>query len=584
MQIKPLLLPKSAFGAEKKGSQVVSPQTEPTSLSTPKGSVVFPGYSSIRFGQEKSLKELFPKAGEIPANADFPAGTYPDGRKTLINGEIKTWQGATTPVTSPVLVRNGLGASAELTPKYIGELPDMTVAQATEALDAACNAYNKGDGEWPTMPLKKRIDCLENFIQAIKPQNSPDVRENIVKLLMLEICKTREDAEKEFDRTVEYMERTVEAAKALDASSKTIRRSSGKLMKQDLKPLGVTLCMGPANYPLNETFTTLIPALLMGNPIICKLPKIGALSNVPLFEAFQQSFPKGSINFISGDGPTLINPLMQSGKIDTLAFIGSTKVGNALVKQHPSPVRLNPVLGLGAKNPAFVLPDADLDKAVKEGIKGSLSYNGQRCTALKIFFVPRNLAESFSQKLAAEVNKLKLGMPYEKGIQITPVPSVDYYKGLVEDAVSKGARIINPGGGQTAGTLFKPAVLYPVTPAMTIYSEEQFGPVIPIVPYDTLDDALNYMKNSPYGQQASVFGKDPKQIQKAVDKLQNQVCRININEQCQRSPDEFPFGGRKDSAKGILSVEDALKIFSIPNLLTLPDTPENLDLLKQLTL
>ncbi|HEY2927104.1 aldehyde dehydrogenase family protein, partial [Piscinibacter sp.] len=110
---------------------------------------------------------------------------------------------------------------------------------------------------------------------------------------------------------------------------------------------------------------------------------------------------------------------------------------------------------------------------------------------------------------------------------------------------------------------FYPAVVYPVQEGMKLYREEQFGPIIPVMPFDELETALQYVITSDHGQQVSIFGSNPQQIGALVDPLVNQVCRVNINCQCQRGPDVFPFAGRKDSAEGTLSVTDALRAFSI---------------------
>src|SRR5437868_1222196 len=250
-------------------------------------------------------------------------------------------------------------------------------------------------------------------------------------------------------------------------------------------PLGVSLCMGPFNYPLNETFTTLIPALIMGNTVIFKTPKLGILLYRPLLEAFRVCFPAGVVNVVYGDGPQTIGPLMLSGKIDVLAFIGSSRVADVLKKQHPKPHRLRSVLGLEAKNAAVVLPDADLDLTVKEAILGTLSYNGQRCTALKLLFLHSEIADKFLEKFSKAVGNFKIGMPWESNVNITPLPEPgkpQHLAELVEEARQQGARVVNEGGGTINGTFFYPAVLYPVNPGMKIFSEEQFGPLIPILP------------------------------------------------------------------------------------------------------
>ncbi len=144
---------------------------------------------------------------------------------------------------------------------------------------------------------------------------------------------------------------------------------------------------------------------------------------------------------------------------------------------------------------------------------------------------------------------------------------------------SHGARVVNSGGGVSSGSFFNPALLYPVTPAMRVHNEEQFGPLIPVVPYDDIREPIDYVVASNYGQQASIFGRNSDLLAQLVDALVNQVCRININSQCQRSPDSFPFNGRKNSAEGTQSVADALRIFSIRIVVAARETDANREII-----
>jgi glyceraldehyde-3-phosphate dehydrogenase (NADP+) len=316
----------------------------------------------------------------------------------------------------------------------------------------------------------------------------------------------------------------------------------------------------------------------MGNTVILKPPKHGALLYAPLLAAFCDVFPKGVINIIYGEGRKMIPPLMATGKISVLGLIGTSKTANALKKQHPHPNRLRSVLGLEAKNPAIVLQGADLDLAVRECVLGCLSFNGQRCTALKILFVETGIIDEFLERFATAVNALPFGMPWQEGVCVTPVAEkgkTDYLGELVSDAVAKGAGVVNPAGGTVCGSFFFPAVLYPVRPDMRVYHEEQFGPVIPVLSFDKIEAPIAYMIDSNYGQQVSIFGSDADQIARLIDPLVNQVCRVNINSQCQRGPDTFPFTGRKDSAEGTLSVSDALRVFSIRTLVAAKQTDLN---------
>ncbi len=490
-------------------------------------------------------------------------------RHYLCDGEIKPWSGPQQDVFSPVR-EGGL-------PKRLGSYPLLTEQAALEVLEAASRAYDHGRGDWPTMPVEGRIACVEVFAEQMKAQ-----REQVVRLLMWEICKSLPDAEKEFDRTVDYIRDTVAALKELDRSSSRFVIEQGVTAQIRRAPLGVVLCMGPFNYPLNETFATLIPALIMGNTVVFKQPRHGILLYQPLLRAFCDAFPRGVVNTIYGKGREVVAPVMQSGRIDVLAFIGGSQSADTLKRQHPRPHRLRCVLGLEAKNAAIVLKDADLDLAVRECLSGSLAFNGQRCTALKMLLVHEDIRDRFLEKFCAAVDALKCGMPWESGVQITPLPEPDktaYLTTLIADAVSKGARVIN-SGGQVTDSLMKPAVLYPVGPGMRLYSEEQFGPVVPVASFRDADQALDYVIQSDYGQQVSVFGSDPQVIAGLIDPLVNQVCRVNINSQCQRGPDTFPFTGRKDSAEGTLSVSDALRVFSIRTLVAAKDTEGNRQLIR----
>jgi glyceraldehyde-3-phosphate dehydrogenase (NADP+) len=513
------------------------------------------------------LSNVFPSEDTIPDQ--FQIKQPIEQREYLINGILKVWDGNLNPVLSPVFVRK----EKSYEQKTIGSTPLLTTKESMEALDAAVKAYDLGHGLWPTMSVTDRIDHVERFLKAMRGK-----RDEIVKLLMWEIGKSLKDAEKEFDRTCDYIVDTVKALKDLDRNSAKLVEEQGFMAQIRRVPLGVALCMGPFNYPLNETFTTLFPALIMGNTVVFKPAKYGVLLIKPLLEAFRDSFPPGVINIIYGRGRETVGALMESGKIDVFAFIGTNKGANDLKKLHPKPHRLKAILGLDAKNPAVVLPDADIDNAVSECITGSLSFNGQRCTALKIIFVHQDIVDTFLTKFKEGVKKLKPGMPWDSGVSLTPVPEpgkVDYLRDLLEDAKKHGAKVINENGGEYLNSFFYPAMLYPVNDKMKLYYEEQFGPIIPIVPFSNDDEAIRYVVNSNYGQQVSIFGSDSKRIANLMDAFVNQVGRINLNTQSQRGPDSFPFNGRKDSAEGTLSVADALRVFSIRTLVATKTTDSN---------
>jgi acyl-CoA reductase-like NAD-dependent aldehyde dehydrogenase len=519
---------------------------------------------------ESNLQNLFPVAGEIPKEYDL---THPiEQKEYLVNGEMRQWKGKTQDVWSPIYVKTDKGFEQ----KRIGSYPITDAADAMEVLYAGVKAYSNGRGEWPSMTVAQRIECVEKFTQKMIQK-----RDEVVKLLMWEIGKSLGDSQKEFDRTVQYIYDTIGALKDIDRNSSTFLIEEGIIGQVRRSPLGVVLCMGPFNYPLNETFTTLIPALIMGNIVLFKPPKHGTLLHYPLLEAFKESFPAGVINTLYGRGNSIIPQLMESGKIDVLTLIGSSKVADKLKKMHPKVNRLRAILGLDAKNAAIVTESADLESAINECLLGSLSFNGQRCTAVKIIFVHKSLVDKFNEGIAKRIEALKLGMMWEPGVQITPLPEPNkpaYLTELIEDAKLHGAKVINEHGGENFKSIFFPALLYPVNSKMKVWHEEQFGPVVPVVPFESLDEPIDYIHESSHGQQVAIFGTDVNQISELIDATVNQVSRVNINAQCQRGPDSFPFTGRKDSAEGTLSVTAALRSFSIRTVVATKATQSNKDI------
>ncbi len=492
----------------------------------------------------------------------------------LVNGELKDWKGPTTNVFSTI------SSTENYEPTLLGSIPTMGEAEAIEVVAAAANAYDNGQGLWPTMKVADRIKCMENFVNQMKA-----TRNEVVKFLMWEIGKSLGDSEKEFDRTVEYIVDTIEDYKKLDRNCARFTKSQGINAMVRRGPLGVVLCLGPYNYPLNETFSLLIPAIIMGNTVIFKPAKHGVLLISPLLEAFRSSFPKGVINVVYGRGRDVASPIMASGKVTILALIGNSTSAIALQDQHPNKNRLRLVLGLEAKNPAIVLADADLDLAIQECVTGSLSFNGQRCTALKILYVHESIVGEFNRRFAEKVDALNFGNPWDKSVFLTPLPEKEkpaYIQELIDDATSKGAKVINAKGGQHSENYIFPAVLYPINKQMRVYHEEQFGPVVPIITFKDIQEPLNDMAESNYGQQVSLFGKDIKTIAPLIDTLVNLVTRVNLNSSCQRGPDAYPFTGRKDSAVGTLSIHDALRSFSIRTFVASKDNEYNNEILQEL--
>ena len=513
---------------------------------------------------KKQLFDIFKNTGALES-------PFIEQSEYLVDGNFKSWSAPFSEIKSAICKPDANGEGLEQI--IIGKIPKTGLPEAFECLESSEKAYDNGFGEWPMLSVENRIHHVEKFVGEML-----NLRSEVINLLQWEIGKSLKDSEKEFDRTIKYIYDTIESLKKLDRKSSTFTIEEGVIGQVRRSPLGITLCIGPYNYPLNETYTLLIPALIMGNVILFKPPKNGCLLHYSLSKAIQKSFPKGVVNYLYGKGSEIIQPLMNTGKINVLTLIGSSKVASDIKKAHPKVNRLRAILGLDAKNPAIILENANLDNAVDESILGSLSFNGQRCTALKIIFVHEDIKDEFLKRFCQKVDALISGLPWDGGVQITPLPDEDklnYLNECIADADKNGGFIVNANGGVQNGTVFFPAVIYPVKEGMKLYREEQFGPIVPIVSFQDLKEPIDYMITSNYGQQVSIFGTDSKEIAFLIDGMVNQVSRVNINVQCQRGPDTFPFTGRKDSAEGTLSVYDALRSFSIRTVVATKETKEN---------
>ena len=423
------------------------------------------------------------QAGEAKewSEAAGPVKPFVEGAKTFIGGKVEEATGEIIDVTSPI-VDSATGKRA-----VIGSLIQMTAAEAIKAAQAASDAWDDGQGPWPRATLQERVAAIEAVVAGLVAR-----RGEIVDVLMWEICKTAADAAKEFDRTMDYARASIAELRAMDAAVSPWQTASGVCGKVRRGPVGRILFLAPFNYPLNEMYAMLIPALLVGNTVTMKLPTIGGQCHLLTCEAFAAALPPGAINFVSGSGRKCCPPIMESGLVDMLGFIGGSKACDALIRDHPAPHRLKVFSQLEGKNMGIVCADADVALAAAECCAGSTSYNGQRCTAIKLVYVHEAVADAFVKAFVAKVAAKKPGLPWEDGVAITPLPEPAkpaYLKDLVDDAVAKGAKVVNAaegGGTLSSGALVTPPILFPVTREMRLFHEEQFGPVIPVAVFKDL--------------------------------------------------------------------------------------------------
>jgi len=529
--------------------------------------------------EDPELASLYPTKQTIPDTARVDPARHP--ARLLIDGRVRTIEDTDqcTPIYSRVAVRDG----RELSPVLVGHEPKLGAIEVAEAMDASARALGAGNGAWPTATPEDRIAAVERFAAQLAGEV-----DRIASLLMWEIGKPLDAARKEVTRSLDYIKESIQELRAIEAARAPYIGVAGKTTHhaKDLeRPLGTVLCVAPYNYPINEFLTTIIPALLMGNVVIAKTPRFGMLANQALMSAFADAFPPGVVALLPGDGRIVLPGVIghksvdvfenAKGTIDVFAFIGSEGAANAILARHPTPSFVHKILGLGAKNAAVVLPGADPELVAGKLVKGSLGFNGQRCTAEKIIFAPEGAeGDALVAAIAGKVAKLTLGMPWDPNVAITPLPEpqkLEVMWGLIGDAVEHGAKIANDGGGRGYYSIMRPAVLDRVALGMKIYDEEQFGPIVPVVRYRKVSEAIDWHVRSPYGQQAGVHGPDSAERRDLVHQLAGFVARINLDDVCQRGPDTFGFTAADKSGFGTLSIRNALLAFSRSVIVQSPD-------------
>ena len=385
---------------------------------------------------------------------------------------------------------------------------------------------------------------------------------------MMEAGKPISLATGEVIRTAETLEYAAEEAKRIDGEllkSDSFPNMPKKLALVVRQPVGVVLAIAPFNYPLNLAVAKIAPALAAGNTVVCKPASDDPMCVFEFAEiARRAGVPKGVLNVVSGIGSEVGESLINNPKVDMVSFTGSTKIGKHIAER----ARFKKLhLEMGGKSPSVVLKDANLDLAAKESVKGAIKFSGQRCDAVSRVLVESPIANEFAKKVVKEVKKWKVGDPTKKDTQIGPLineRALHRVDELVKDAKKKGAKVLL-GGKKLNGWYYAPTVLDYVTPKMEIAQEEIFGPVVVLMRVKNYEEAIKSANNSRYALHASVFTND---INKAIDAgMRIEAGGVQVNGAPSRGPDNFPFGGDKESGigrEGIrYTIHEMTKIHSI---------------------
>ncbi len=319
------------------------------------------------------------------------------------------------------------------------------------------------------------------------------------------------------------------------------------------EPAGVVAAITPWNYPLHQIALKVAPALAAGCTVVVKPSEVVPLNAFVLAEIVEQvGLPAGVFNLVTGTGPVVGEALVTHAETDMVSFTGSTRAGrrvSELASQAVKPVALE----LGGKSPNVILDDADLSRAVPDGVAKCFLNSGQTCSALTRMLVPRERLAEAEQIAAATAEAFTPGDPFDAGSRLGPLVSetqLERVRGYIERGQSEGARLVTGGAeppeGAEQGYFVRPTVFSDVTTEMTIAQEEIFGPVLAIMPYDSEEEAVAIANDTVYGLAGGVWSADEERARAVARKLRTGQIEINggaFNPMA-------PFGGFKQSGHG----------------------------------
>ena len=417
----------------------------------------------------------------------------------------------------------------------LSDCPDC----ATDHVDRAMMAAERAFCGWRS-DADARRDRLRDCAQAVKPH-----LRDLSELLTLEQGKPRRNALHEITGAIHWLERTANTELPVDV----LRDGEGGRVEVHRRPLGVVAAITPWNYPVILAIWKIAPALLAGNTVVLKPSPHTPLTTLRLGEILRQVLPAGVLNVISGADE--IGAYMTTHPtVRKISLTGSIATGKAVaVASGPDLKRL--VLELGGNDPAIVLPDVDVE-AVAEGIFwGAFENSGQVCQAIKRLYVHDEVYDSLLEAMVERAENVKMGDPMAPGTQLGPVnnrPQFDRVLQLVADARQRGARVV--AGGEApdgSGYFYPPTLVTDIPDDAPLVTQEQFGPVLPILRYTNVDDAIRRANATRFGLGGSVWTKDTEHGAQLVSQLE---CGTGwINQHNTLEPDA-PLGGMKWSGMG----------------------------------
>ena len=449
-----------------------------------------------------------------------------DFEKHYINGEWTSSDGdAWIDVVNPATL------------EHFARIPDGTTTDADRAVFAAKNALRG----WRCTPIEERIRLMKAMLANFEGLRDEIIRLEVAELGAPVVFTTKTHCDYQFVRVRSYIEAAEKMVFEEKLANSTVYR----------EPVGVVSCVTPWNYPLGQVVQKVVPAILMGCTVVLKPSQHTPLTSCLLADAFDRAgFPKGVFNMVSGRGSKLGDRLASHPDVDMVSFTGSTKVGIKIAQRALETVK-HISLELGGKSPAIFLPSEDYSHAYPK-ILSSIFYNaGQTCTALSRLIVPRRDLARIEAEFSELAAKLVVGDPTDTRTDIGPVSSRAQFEKIaeyVQCGIDEGARLILGGVStdMSHGYYVKPVIFSDVRNSMRIAREEIFGPVLCIIPYDTVDEAVAIANDTPYGLSGYVHA--PTKAEAVAVARRIHSGNVYVND----APRDVtaPFGGFKQSGIG----------------------------------
>jgi succinate-semialdehyde dehydrogenase/glutarate-semialdehyde dehydrogenase len=452
-------------------------------------------------------------------------------RQLLIAGN---WQDASSGDTVEVI--NPSDASA------ITGIADADVEDGLAAVDAAAAALP----EWAATPPRRRAEILRRCFELMTERS-----EQIAHLISLENGKALADARGEVAYAAEFFRWYAEEAVRIIGDVSVSPSGANRILVQHM-PIGVCVLITPWNFPAAMATRKLAPALAAGCTAVLKPATLTPLTTLAIAQLMiDAGVPAGVVNVITTSKTSdVMTPILADPRVRKLSFTGSTSVGRHLLRQAADNV-LKCSMELGGNAPFLVFDDADLDLALDGAMIAKMRNGGQACTAANRIYVQRGIHDEFAHRLAERMGAMRVGPGTDADTEVGPLvdeASVRKVDSLVRDAVSQGARLL--AGGKAidgAGYYYPPTVVTNVPLQARMVSEEIFGPVASVIPFDTEDEVIAAANDSEYGLAAYVFTEDLRRGLRVSERIESGMVALNRG---LVSDPAAPFGGVKQSGLG----------------------------------